>query len=165
MPHMPAPVIEKLWLTQIYRWFNMKYIFSLLLFLFPLFVSAQIYKCKQPDGKLMFSDRPCSKEDIEEKITPKSTTTDWVSRLQSEMTSSIQIIDVLRKDGDVTIEYEFSSKLLSDEFLRLANDVSNMPVVLMKYISPKEGAPGRAQIKASNKPNPLFDKLKHANKR
>jgi len=140
----------------------MKYIFSIFLFLFPLFVSAEIYKCKQPDGKLSFSDKPCAKEAIEERITPKSTKEDWVSRLRSKMSSSIQIIDVFRKDGDITIEYEFSSKSDSNEFLRLANDVSNTPVVLMKYLEPKGGALGRAKIKVSNKPNNIFNKLTRA---
>ena len=69
---------------------------------------------------------------------------------------------MFRKDGDITIEYEFSSKSDSNEFLRLANDVSNTPVVLMKYLEPKGGALGRAKIKVSNKPNNIFNKLTRA---
>ncbi|RXE87694.1 hypothetical protein [Pseudoalteromonas sp. A757] len=142
----------------------MKHIFPTLLLLFPFLVSAEIYKCIQPDGKLGFYDKPCTAGVAEERITLKSKSIDWVSRLRSEKSSSIQIIDVLRKDGDVTIKYEFTTKSASNEFVRLANNVSNMPVVLMKYIKPKEGNLGRAEIKASNKPNSLFDKMKRANK-
>jgi hypothetical protein len=85
-----------------------------------------------------------------------------VSRLRNEKSSSIKITDVLRKDGDVSIKYEFKNKSDSNGFLRLAKNVSNMPVVLMKYLEPKESVLGRAEIKASNKTNPLFDKLKRA---
>ncbi|BBM00258.1 hypothetical protein GL2_03320 [Microbulbifer sp. GL-2] len=118
----------------------------------------------QPDGKLGFSDKPCADGAIQEKITIKSNSVDWVSRLRSEKPTSIQIIDVLREDGDVTIKYEFTTKPASNEFIKLANNVSNMPVVLMKYVEPKGNTLGHAEIKASNKPNPLFNKLKHANK-
>ena len=142
----------------------MKHILPTLLLLFPFLVSSEIYKCKQPDEKLGFSDKPCTAGAAEETITLESKSVDWVSRLRSEKSSSIQIIDVLRKDGDVTIKYKFTTKSASNEFVRLANNVSNMPVVLMKYIKPKEGNLGRAEIKASNKPNPLFDKMKRANK-
>jgi len=142
----------------------MKYIFPTLLLIFPLVVSAEIYKCKQPDGKLGFSDKPCADGAIQEKITIKSKSVDWVSRLRSEKPISIKIIDVLGEDGDVTIKYEFTTKPASNEFIRLANNIRNMPVVLMKYIDPKGNALGHAEIKASNKPNPLFGKLKRANK-
>ena len=37
-----------------------------------------------------------------------------------------------------------------------------MPVALMKYIAPDSQNLGRAELKASNKPNPLFDELMKA---
>jgi hypothetical protein len=140
----------------------MKYILLTLLFVSPFVVSAEIYKCEQVDGKLGFSDKPCLKGAAEERITVKVNKSDWVSRLRNEKSSSIKITDVLRKDGDVSIKYEFKNKSDSNGFLRLAKNVSNMPVVLMKYLEPKESVLGRAEIKASNKTNPLFDKLKRA---
>lgn len=140
----------------------MKNILLMLLLVFPAFASAQIYKCKHSDGKVGFSDKPCSANAIQEQVENNSKETDWVSRLQTEKPTSIVIIDVLRQDGDVIIKYEFESKSESNSFLKLANEVSNMPVVLMKYVAPQSGTLGRAELKASNKPNPLFDELSKA---
>ncbi len=139
---------------------NMKNIFSIVLLIFPIFASAQIYKCKQSDGKVLFSDKPCSKNAIQEQVEEKSKKTDWVSRLQAEKPASIIIIDVLHQGDDVIIKYKFKTKSGSNEFLKLAKKVSNMPVVLMKYIAPESGSLGRAELIASNKPNLLFDELK-----
>jgi len=142
----------------------MKYIFIVLLFASPLVVSADIYKCKQVDGKIGFSDKPCPKTSSEEKITYKRPGQDWVSHLRKEISSSIKITEVIRKNGEVTIRYAFETKSDSNNFVKLANNVSSMPVVLMKYLEPKGNDLGQAEIIASNKPNPLLDKLKHAKK-
>jgi Domain of unknown function (DUF4124) len=138
---------------------KMKFLLLIALLILPILASAQIYKCIQADGKVGFSDKPCSKNVIQERVEEKPKKTDWVSRLQEEKPASIIIIDVLRQDDDVIIKYEFKTKSESNEFLKLANKVSNMPIVLMKYIAPESGSLGRAEIKASNKPNPLFEEL------
>jgi len=120
--------------------------------------SAEIYKCQSPSGKLAFSDKPCPIESTQETIEIKRKS--WTSRLESQKSQSINITDIVSKDGETTIKYEFRSIADSTAFLKQANRLSNMPVVLMKIIKPKAGALGRAEIKASNKPNSLFDQLK-----
>lgn len=140
----------------------MKYMLIAVLLISPVSISAEVYKCKQVGGKLSFSDRPCPKNADEEKIVVENKNGDWVDRLRQEKSSVIKIIDVQRKDGDVTIKYEFITKSGSNEFIRLAGNLSDMRVMLMRYIEPNENGPGRAEIKASNKPNPLFDKLNGA---
>ena len=140
----------------------MKFLMLIALLLFPILASAQIYKCTQTDGKVKFSDKPCSKSVIQEQLEEKPQKADWVSRLQEVKPESIVITNVLRQDGDVIIKYEFKTKSESNEFLKLANKISNMPVALMKYIAPDSQNLGRAELKASNKPNPLFDELMKA---
>lgn len=143
----------------------MKFLISITLLCFPIFASAQIYKCTQSNGKVAFSDKPCPKTVTQEKIEGKQKKSDWVSRLQAEKPASITIIDVLRQDGDVIIKYEFKTKQESNDFLKLATKVSDTPVVLLKYLAPDEGRLGRAELKASNKPNSLFDNMEKARAR
>lgn len=83
-----------------------------------------------------------------------------MGRLRKEKSSNIKITDIRREDGDVIITYEFKTLSDSNDFLRLANDLSDIRVVLMKYIEPKNGEFGRGEIKASSKPNPLLDRQK-----
>jgi hypothetical protein len=131
---------------------------TVLLFLSSV-VSAEIYKCQKPNGRLAFSDKPCPTESTQETINIKKKS--WESRLESQKSPSINIIDLISKEGETTIKYEFRTIANSTAFLRQANRLSNMPVVLMKIIKPKAGVLGRAEIKASNKPNPFFDQLKN----
>lgn len=137
----------------------MKYLIFLSLFIPLIASSSEIYKCKLENGSFIFSDKPCPGNSAEEKITSENGNDDWIARLSDEKSSSINITEVIRIDGDVTIKYEFITKSDSNDFLKLANSVSNIPVVLMKYIAPKENVLGRAEIKLSQKPNPLFDKI------
>ena len=142
----------------------MKYIFISLFLLSPLVVSGEVYKCTQSGGKVGFSDMPCLKSDSEERITMDTKKTDWVSRLRLEKPSSIKIINVIRNDSGVTIKYEFNRKQDSNSFVRLVKNLSEMPVILVKYVESKGGALGRGQIKASKAPTPLFGKLKRGKK-
>lgn len=57
----------------------MKYALSIILLIFSVSVSAEIFKCKEKDGKLRFSDKPCTKGATQEKLEVKSKETDWVS--------------------------------------------------------------------------------------
>lgn len=138
----------------------MQFFIFITLLISPIVASAQIYKCTQSDGKVGFSDKPCSKNVIQEQTEEQPKKTDWINRLQAEKPASIVIIDVLRQDGDVIIKYGFKTNSESHEFLKLANKLSNMPVVLMKYIAPASGNLGSAELKASNKPNTLFEGVK-----
>jgi hypothetical protein len=142
----------------------MKYIVLALLFVSPLVIAGEIYKCKKPDGKLGFSDKPCPDDVMEERITLKQQKADWLRRLRTEKPSYIDITEIFQKDADVSIKYEFKTNSDSNSFIRLANQLSKMPVVLIKYTNPKGGQRGRAEIMASTKPNPLFEKIKSANK-
>lgn len=130
---------------------------AVLLFLSSV-ASGEIYKCQNLDGKLSFSDKPCPTESSQETISIKKKS--WEYRLESQKPPSINIIDIISKDGETTIKYEFETIADSTAFLRQTNKLSNMPVVLLKIIKPTKGTVGRAEIKASNKPNPLLDQLK-----
>lgn len=137
----------------------MKYTLLMLLLIFPIVSTAEIYKCKQSNGKVGFSDNPCPKGVVSEQVDIKSKKSDWVDRLQAGKSASITILDVIHNDGDVTIKYTFKTKSDSNEFLRFANEVSGIQIVLMKYIAPDSGRIGRAELLVSSKPNPLFKKL------
>lgn len=130
---------------------------TILLFISSV-TSAEIYRCHSPNGKLAFSDKPCPIESSQETI--KIEKISWERRLENQKPPSINIIEISSIDGETTIKYEFRTISDSTDFLRQANRLSNMPVVLLKVIKPKLGALGRAEIKASNKPNPVFDQMK-----
>ncbi len=135
---------------------KIKYILLSLSFVSPL-AAGEIYKCQSLDGKLSFSNSPCQIE-AQEKIV-KFEKTDWITRLKRKGLSRIQIVEVTTKDGDTTIKYNFKSIPDSARFMKLANDLSHMPVVLMKIIMPEGKTPGRAEILASKKPNSVLDML------
>ena len=135
-----------------------KYLFMVLWFL-PFAVSAEIYKCQSSSGELAFSDRPCPPESLQEIVSSKEEA--WTTRLIRQKPPSINILDIATEDGETIIKYEFRTTSDSRNFLRQAGKLSNMPVVLLKILQPKDGSMGKAEIKASNKPNPLFDKLKN----
>jgi len=139
----------------------MKYIF-LILSLVSDNAYSEIYKCEGKNGSISFSDSPCPQELAQEVIETKKT--DWVSELKVKKSGLIKIKEIVKEDGDITISYNFKSQSDSQQFMKLAQKLSNMPVVLMKIIMPKGKSMGMAEIKASNKPNPLFDKFKNANK-
>lgn len=141
----------------------MKLFATIALLAFPIFASAQIYKCTQPDGKIGYSDKPCPKNALQESLEEKSKNTDWLSRLQAEKPASIVILDVLRKEDEVIIKYGFKSAADSNEFLKLANRVSHTPVTLSKYIKPESGALGRAELKVSDKPDLFTKRIKNKN--
>jgi len=134
-----------------------KYIFMVLWFFSPA-ASAEIYKCQSSNGKLTFSDKPCPSESSQETISLKEEA--WTTRLKRQKPPSINIVDIISKDGETTIKYKFKTIADSTAFLRQTGKLSNMPVVLLKILQPKGESMGRAEIKASNKPNPLIDKLK-----
>ncbi|MFO1368291.1 MAG: DUF4124 domain-containing protein [Marinagarivorans sp.] len=117
----------------------------------PCFAFAQVYKCIHTNGKVAFSDKPCPNNTAQSQIKEKTEKADWVSRLLTEKSSAIIIIDVIRKNDEVSILYKFKTQQESNEFLQLANKLSNIPVVLLKYIAPTTQAPGSAELKASKK--------------
>lgn len=125
--------------------------FLLALMSLPCFASAQTYKCINTNGKVAFSDKPCPKNTTQLQIKEKTEKADWVDRLLTEKPSAIIIIDVIRKDDEVNILYKFKTQQESNDFLRLANKMSNTPVVLLKFIAPTPGGLGSAELKASNK--------------
>lgn len=117
----------------------------------PCFAFAQVYKCIHTNGKVAFSDKPCPKNTAQSQIKEKTEKADWVSRLLTEKSSAIIIIDVIRKNDEVSILYKFKTQQESNDFLRLANETSTLPVVLLKFIAPTAGGLGSAELKASKK--------------
>ncbi len=158
----PPPLLRQLTRRYGYKWIQMKSIFLILLLISPLVISGEIYKCKNTNGQLGFSDKPCNEDATQERVILSTSKTDWIGRLKSEKSSSINITDILHNNGDYFIKYEFSSKPDSNNFIRLANKLSGMNTSLINFIEPKEIVLGRAEIKVSNKSNSLLDKLNRA---
>ncbi|MDO6569087.1 DUF4124 domain-containing protein [Alteromonas sp. 1_MG-2023] len=132
----------------------MKY--NLLIILLTCSISgyaSEIYKCKDSDGKLAFSDSPCPTKSSQEVLNIEKKS--WESRLQSLKPSSINIIEIDSEEGETTIKYEFKTIADSNAFLKQVRNLSKMPVALMKLVQPKAGGAGRGEIKASNKLKPL----------
>lgn len=142
----------------------MKSIFIVLLLISPIVISGEIYKCVNPDGQLGFSDKPCNKDATQERVVLSSGKIDWVSRLKSEKSSAINITDIVQNNDEYFIKFEFSSKSDTSDFVRLANNLSGMNTSLINFIMPTDLALGKAEIKISNKSNPLLDKLVRAKK-
>lgn len=138
----------------------MKYVFLIIFVLFSNFAFSQVYKCTLQDGTLSFSDKPCQAGQNQQEIFEKQQNSNWISQLKAQKTSSITITDIVKKDGDTIIKYTFQTREDSNSFIRLVNKLSKTNVGLSKYVQPKNSGVGNAEVKVTNKPNPLFDNLK-----
>lgn len=137
----------------------MRYVLLIIFVLFSNFAFSQVYKCTIQGGTLSFSDKPCQAGQNQQKIFEKQQNSNWISQLKVQTTFSITITDIVKKDGDTIIKYTFLTREDSNNFIRLVNKLSKTNVVLSKHVQPKNSKVGNAEVKVTNKPNPLFDNL------
>lgn len=131
--------------------------FAALIFVSSI-ASAEIYKCRDKNGKLSFSNRPCAAELAEEKHSLKKE--HWIDQLKNKKTSGTDIIDIFTFNGETIIKYSFIEQSDSTAFIRKTHKLSNLTVTLINTLKPAGKSVGLARIKVSNKPNQLFEKKK-----
>lgn len=111
--------------------------------------ATEVFKCVQPDGKNVFSDKPCPKGVGEEKVTYKDQS--WESALEASKPVTIKIMDIKKSDGDTLITYELSNYADSEEFLKLAHKISKQSVYLKKMKLPINNGKGVAVMLITKK--------------
>lgn len=122
----------------------------LLLFFVSQPTLGDIYKCSDESGGVGFSDKPCVKDESEERVLLKEKKTSWINELVNQKPTTVKIIKVVSKDDEVVIKYSFETPSDSSHFMRLASTLSGKNVSLVKIKS------NQAEINVSEKPNPLF---------
>lgn len=134
-----------------------RYLIVLILFVMH-YAQAEAYRCLGADGEVGFSDKPCVKGQATEVVHLPDELPAWVAQLKNQKPTSIKIIDVVKNDGDININYEFGSAADASAFMRLTSTLSKQNVTLLK-VSPPTG-----EMRVSSKSSPLFSKIINDNK-
>ena len=134
---------------------SMKY-YIITLLIYTNVAQAEIYKCVDSSGKTSFSDKVCLDSSKKEIIDYKKQ--DWTIRLKAKKPSDIEITKIESKKNKTLISYKYINNKDSNEFIRLANKLSNKNVKLLKLTKIAPGKKGKAEILVSNEENKLFNK-------
>lgn len=125
-----------------------------LVLLLPGLACADIYKCTDSSGKMLYSDRPCDPASVQEDVSLDER--DWVKRLESNVPHGVQISSVRRSSTETTINFSLAAMEQSSQFLRLAAKISGQSAALIKIIAPHGGKLGSAEMKVSDQMPNVF---------
>ena len=116
-----------------------------------------IYKCEDNTGLTGFSDRPCPEDQRQAMINLNSTT--WIDRLKSRKSTKIVITGIKMLEGEVIIEFEFTTPIASERFILLTHLLSNKNVYIVNHRLQPEKNLGISEIKITDKPYPIADEF------
>jgi len=134
----------------------MKYIILPFLLLF-ITAHAGINKCTDANGKVSFSDKPCSTVSKSENITYKQR--DWKKRLYSLTPKGIKILKIFKSQDETIVSYIFQNKKASNDFMQLVKKLSHLNISLKSFKQEKGRNNGTATLVASTEPNKLLKRF------
>lgn len=123
-------------------------------------VASEFYKCVDAAGKKIFSDTPCSANSVvKETIIYKASSgknvpaneVSWDVRLRAQVPGKSKINDIVKENDDSIINYQFSSQVELQEFMRLAVRLSGKNVNLIRVNMPQGETPGTAMLQVTDK--------------
>lgn len=138
----------------------MKFIKILLVYVLLVSTNAfatEVFKCVQPDGRNVFSDKPCPKGVEEEKVIYKDLP--WEKALEARKPPDVKITELKKVKGDTLITYRFFNQTDSNTFMKLAHELSKQNVNLLKIKVPVNSERGEAVIQVTKKETKLFKEM------
>ena len=119
----------------------------LIAFVFCSFSHSQMYRCVDPGVRISFSDMPCDGS-TEVKLAPAQAISpnSWKDQLKLKKTDGIWILDMVTSAGETTINYKFTHTTISNEFMKLINELSGFGMAMSHMKIPVGKTLGQARV-------------------